>query len=128
MSASGATPPNTSSGGRSKQKPSSPPFSVSRTYRLVGSSNSQAYLPRDELKRFLRLQDSLYSRENLKRFERKMDEIKRLAREIVKPLMRNFLELDLRTLGGTSGDGSDGGMVLPYLTCTKVAETDFPWD
>ena len=69
-----------------------------------------------------------------------MDEIKRLAREIVKPLMRNFLELDLRSLSGSSGGagtgtGGDGrggsgetGMLLPYLTCTRVSEGDFPWD
>jgi hypothetical protein len=39
--------------------------------------------------------DGVFSR-TLKRFERKMDEIKRLARDIVKPLMRNFLELELK--------------------------------
>lgn len=110
-----------------------PPFYPGRVYRLIGSSSTQAYLPHDELKRFLKLHptssssDSLYSRENLKRFERKMDEIKRLAREIVKPLMRNFLELDLGGgSGGGVGDGTLGG--LPYLTCTRVEDEDLPWD
>jgi hypothetical protein len=57
-----------------------------------------------------------------------MDEIKRLARELVKPLMRNFLELDSKSSedGGGVSDGVVGG--LPYLTCTRVAETDYPWD
>jgi hypothetical protein len=45
-----------------------------------------------------------------------MEEMKNKAKEAVKPLMRNFLELDLR----------EGG--LPYLTCTRVEEVDFPWD
>ncbi|EEH08644.1 conserved hypothetical protein [Histoplasma capsulatum G186AR] len=117
------------------------PYSPGRTYRLIGSPSNQAYLPHDELKRFLKQShthshDSLYSRENLKRFERKMDEIKRLAREIVKPLMRNFLELDLRSLSGNGGGGglsagtddAGGGVLLPYLTCTRVEEGDYPWD
>ncbi|ODH13562.1 hypothetical protein ACO22_07131 [Paracoccidioides brasiliensis] len=111
-----------------------PSYSPGRTYRLLGSPSTQVYLPHDELKKFLKQShshshDSLYSRDNLKRFERKMDEIKRLAREIVKPLMRNFLELDLRSLGGGGGGGEDarGGMLLPYLTCTRVEEGDYPW-
>ncbi|KAJ9197543.1 hypothetical protein DTO164E3_5685 [Paecilomyces variotii] len=122
-----------------RSAPTQPPFNPGRVYRLLGSSSSQAYLPRDELKRFLKLHpgssssDSFYSRDNLKRFERKMEEIKRLAREIVKPLMRNFLELDLRgNDGGGSSGGSgvgDGGLGgLPYLTCTKVDDQDLPWD
>lgn len=124
-----------------------PPFTTGRIYRLIGSSSSEAYLPHAELKRFLKLHptsssssDSFYSRDNMKRFERKMDEIKRLAREIVKPLMRNFLELDLRGSSGSpaaaTGDGAgdghgrghDAGSGLPYLTCTRVEDCDFPWD
>ncbi|PGG96207.1 hypothetical protein AJ79_09676 [Helicocarpus griseus UAMH5409] len=118
-----------------KQAALSPsPYSPGRTYRLLGSHSTQSYLPHDELKRFLKLHpipsshESLYSRENMKRFERKMDEIKRHAREIVKPLMRNFLELDLRSLGGGAGDEGTATVVLPYLTCTRVGEGDFPWE
>lgn len=112
-------------------------FPSGRVYRLIGSSLPDAYLPHDELKRFLKLRassssESLYSRETFKRFERKMDEIKRLAREIVRPLMRNFLELDLKGSehnGGSGGSGvGDGGNgSLPYLTCTRIEETDLPW-
>ncbi|QGA13085.1 hypothetical protein EYB26_000730 [Talaromyces marneffei] len=108
-----------------------------RVYRLIGSTSSEAYLPHDELKRFLKLRassasESLYNRDNFKRFERKMDEIKRLAREVVKPLMRNFLELDLKGSdhnGGSGGSGvGDGGIGgLPYLTCTRIEEADLPW-
>lgn len=113
------------------------PSSAGRVYRLIGSSSPEAYLPHEELKRFLKLRapsssESLYTRDNFKRFERKMDEIKRLAREVVKPLMRNFLELDLKgsdNNGGSGGSGvGDGGIGgLPYLTCTKIEEAELPW-
>ena len=105
-------------------RPAPPPVvNTGRVYRLLGSTNGQAYLPHDELKRFLKLHPSdgsgLYSRDNLRRFERKVDEVKNVARDVVKPLIRNCLELDLR---------SEAGGSLPYLTCTKVEEEDFPWD
>lgn len=102
-------------------RPPTPAFNSGRVYRLLGSPDPQAYLPHDELKRFLKCHpgDGLYSRDTLRKFEKKMDEIKNLAREVVKPLMRNFLELDLRTETG-------GG--LPYLTCVRLEDEDLPWD
>lgn len=111
-------------------RPQPTPVNTGRVYRLLGSTNSQAYLPHDDLKRFLKLSPSssgssssshsgLYSRDNLRRFERKIDEVKNLARDIVKPLTRNCLELDLKAEAG-------GG--LPYLTCVKIEEEDLPWD
>ncbi|TKA34287.1 hypothetical protein B0A50_00267 [Salinomyces thailandicus] len=96
------------------------PPSPGRMYRLIGSPSPTAYLAHDELKRFLKLSPDLYTRENLKRFERRMDEVKNLARDAVRPLMRNFLELDLSIFGGPLG--------LGYLTCTRVEELDLPWD
>ncbi|KKY14222.1 hypothetical protein UCRPC4_g06826 [Phaeomoniella chlamydospora] len=136
---------------------------TSRIFRLLGSPSSQAYLPHEELKRFLKIQplssssssrhhhhnnrkDSsletppLYTRETLRKFESKISEIKNLARDLVKPLNRNFLELDLRELSGTST--STGGILgnvnttstntgtggLGYLTCTRIEEEDLPWD
>ncbi|RDW86830.1 uncharacterized protein DSM5745_03472 [Aspergillus mulundensis] len=102
-----------------------PAVASARVYRLIGSPSAQAYLSHEELKKFLKVHptpsaESLYTREVLRRFERKMDEIKRLAREIVKPLMRNFLELDLK-----GGEFSD---TVPYLTCVKVEDEDIPWE
>ncbi len=97
--------------------PPPPPLNTGKIYRLLGTGGS-SYLGHDELKRFLKIRPDDYSRDNLKRFERRMDEIKNLARETVKPLMKDFLELDL---------GRDGGS-LGYLTCTKVEEVDYPWD
>lgn len=52
-----------------------------------------------------------------------MAELKDRAREIVRPLMRNFLELDLRADGGGGGGGG-----LPYLTCVRVEDEELPWD
>lgn len=97
--------------------PQPPPLNSGTLYRLLGTGGS-SYLGHDELKRFLRIRPDDYTRDSLKRFEKRMDEIKSIAREVVKPLMRNYLELDM---------GKDGG-ALGYLTCTKVDEADFPWD
>lgn len=108
--------------------PPPPPLAPSRIYRLIASTNSQSYLPYEELKRFLKCQphsshnQSLYSKDNLRRFERKMEEIKNVARDMVKPLTRNCLELDLRLLS----DGGGGG--LGYLTCMRCEEDEIPWD
>ena len=90
-----------------------------RVYRILGSSSPSSYLGHDELKRFLKLQPDLYTRENLRRFEKKVDEVKNLAREAAKPLMRNFLELELSSFG-------PGG--LGYLTCTRLEGREVPWD
>ncbi|RMZ77279.1 hypothetical protein DV737_g4469, partial [Chaetothyriales sp. CBS 132003] len=90
--------------------------------------NSPTYLAHDELKRFLKCHPAggsssatLYSRDTLKRFERRMDQVKNVARDLVKPLTRNCLELDLRLLA----DGEGGG--LGYLTCVRVEDEDIPW-
>lgn len=109
-----------------QQRSITPPANTGRIYRLIGHTNPEAYLTHEELKRFLRLQpagpgSSLYTRDNLRRFERKIDQIKNVARDIVKPLTRNCLELDVRALS----DGQGGG--LGYLTCAKVEEEDIPW-
>ncbi|KAF2690092.1 hypothetical protein K458DRAFT_328247 [Lentithecium fluviatile CBS 122367] len=95
--------------------PPPPPFNTGRVFRLLGQGGA-SYLGHDECKRFLKLSPDHYNRDNLKRFERRIEEIKNKARDTVKPLMRNFLELDLR----------EGG--LPYLTCTRIEPHDFPWD
>ncbi|KAJ5493200.1 hypothetical protein N7539_001946 [Penicillium diatomitis] len=130
-------PPAVAGSQTTSTRPIAPPDPVAHVYRLIGSSSTQAYLAHDEVKRFLKLSptpssDPLYTRETLKRFERKLDELKRLAREIVKPLIRNFLELELKTgsdqAHSTSGSCEETPTVgLPYLTCTRVEEADLPW-
>jgi hypothetical protein len=96
---------------------------VGRTYRLLGSPNTAAYLSHDECKRFLKLTPDLYSRDNLRRFEKRIDEMKTAARELVRPLMGTGLELEL------SNPGKDGTTSSPvgYLTCVRVVERDLPW-
>jgi hypothetical protein len=107
--------------------PPPPSINTGRVYRLIGSTNSQGYLAHEELKRFLKLQPtasssrdiSLYNRDNLRRFERRVEEVKNIARDLVKPLTRNCLELDM---SGEQGRG------IPYLTCTKLEDSEVPWD
>jgi hypothetical protein len=114
------------------QHPPSPVQNLGCIYRLMGSTNKEAYLNHDECKRFLKLTPEMYSRDNLKRFERRVDELKNLARDAVKPLTRNFSELDLGSIAPPSTSARGNASVPPppgvgYLTCTKVMEEDFPW-
>lgn len=91
--------------------------STAKVYRALGVGGS-AYLGHDEVKRFLKLSPELYSRDNLRRAERRLEEMKNLAKDAVQPLTRNFLELD------TTREGNS----VSYLTCVKVMEGDWPWD
>lgn len=96
---------------------------IGRAYRTLAGKPT-GYLSHSECKDFLKLTPELYSRDNLRRFEKRLDELKTMAREIVAPLMGSSLELDLAA--GTAGGKppSDG---IRYLTCTSVRERDLPW-
>lgn len=108
-------------GASSMVPPIVPPLaSLGRTYRTLGSP-SAVYLGHDECKRFLKLTPEMYSRDNLRRFEKRIDELKAMAREVVRPLMGSGLELDLGGAGGRQADG------IGYLTCTRVGDRDLPW-
>lgn len=113
------------------QQSQQPPISSGHLYRLLFTAGS-AYLPHDELKRFFKQSKAFssssdpsaststeYRREELKKFERRVDEVKVMAKEIVRPLMRSWLELDL---------GREGNRGLGYLTCTRVGDGDYPWE
>lgn len=80
-------------------------------YQML-AAGGQAYLSHDECKRFLKLRPSEYSRDNMRRYERRIDELKNLATEAVRPLAR----CSLQTEDGTNFD---------YLTCLRVDERDF---
>jgi hypothetical protein len=111
-------PLSSSSGRTSTARPPAAPLpahvSMARVYQLIAS---QAYLNQDDVKRFLKLSPELYSRDNVRRAVRRLDEMKNLAQDAVQPLTRNFLELDATRDGATS-----------YLTCVRVLETEWPWD
>ncbi|CAL3963326.1 unnamed protein product [Diplocarpon coronariae] len=101
----------TTSGVSSPQNPPANP-NLGRVFRIVGTTPS-TYLLHDECKKFLKLTPELYSREGLRKFEKRLEEMKSLAREVVRPLMKSYL------LGEAGWVG--------HLTCTRVGERDFPW-
>lgn len=111
---------STRSRASSSQRQGLPAYgSVYRQMSFAG----ETYLSHDELKKFLRMRPGPadeYSRESLRKFERRMDELKNLARDVVKPLTRNFLQFDTTALGVNS---------LPHLTSTRMEESDwrFVW-
>jgi hypothetical protein len=96
-----------------------PPSSLHRISNLghvfrTLHAGGPAYLNHDECKKFLKHTSDLYSRDNLRRFERRMEELKGLAAVCVEGMVVSELE---------GGGGSVG-----YLTCIRVVEEDFPWD
>ncbi|CAK7227698.1 hypothetical protein SBRCBS47491_006656 [Sporothrix bragantina] len=107
----------------------SPPMStLGRTYRILGMAAGSSFLGHEECKRFLKLSPDLYTRDNLRRFEKRIDELKALAREIVRPLMGSGLELDVA--GGKSSSSNGSGAPyegLSYFTCTYLDDRDLPW-
>lgn len=118
LSASAAVDPRA----QARQPSQPPPFNTGRIFRLLGAGG-QSYLPHQELKAFLKLHPENYDREKLRRFERRMDDLKNIARDAVKPLMRNFVSVDIVN----PGSGRDG-VSVGYLTCVRVGENEFPWD
>jgi hypothetical protein len=98
--------------------PAAPTRAPARTFRLLGQG-SQAYLTHDDCKRFAKLLPESYSRDLVRRFERRIDDLKNQAREIVRPLLRQGLQLELA--GGSAAAG------VNYLTCCKVEEGEWPW-
>lgn len=106
--------------GRAPLPPSIPPLtSIGRAYRTLGSSQPVTYLNHDECKKFLKLTPEMYTRDNLRRFEKRIEELKSMARDIVRPLMNSGLELEL--------SGSSKAAEISYLTCTEVGNRDLPW-
>jgi hypothetical protein len=115
---SGGSHHSRSSTGTSQQLSPPPPeppklTNSGRVYRTLGGSPS-TYLQHDECKKFLKLNPEIYSRENLRKFEKRLEEMKAMARDAVKPLMRSSL----------LGEGAN----TSCLTCTVVDDPrDFPW-
>ncbi|KAK3180034.1 hypothetical protein K4F52_008612 [Lecanicillium sp. MT-2017a] len=90
--------------------------SVGRAYRVM-AGRPTGYLPHSACKEFLKLTPDVYSRDNLRRFERRLDELKAMAREVVAPLMGSSLELDLAAGGAAAAGGGSSG----------ARQRDLPW-
>lgn len=117
---------------RSTTSPSSSSSSQSLSpgtfYRLLSSPLPSAYLSHDDLKRFLRTTPGLeHNRETLRRLEKRVEEVKGMAREVVRAtgLARSYLEGDV---GRGGGEGGGYGGLMGYLVCTRVEEGEWPWD
>lgn len=112
-SSTSTTPQQPSPPSLAQHSSSAKPTNLGHVYRTLGTSPT-TYLQHDECKKFLKLNPEIYSRENLKKFEKRLEEMKSMAREIVKPLMYSSL----------LGEGAN----TSCLTCTVVDDPrDFPW-
>ncbi|KAG5970222.1 hypothetical protein E4U56_007920 [Claviceps arundinis] len=99
-----------------------PPMDIYQVYQKLGSDSPSAFLDHDECEAFLALIPQLYTPENLVRFEKRMADLKVLARDLVRPLLHNSLELDV-----DSSDMSEAWYKPFYFTCTTVEDDDIPW-
>ncbi|KAG6053321.1 hypothetical protein E4U17_004816 [Claviceps sp. LM77 group G4] len=100
-----------------------PTYSICQVYRDLGSDSPSAFLGHRECEAFLALNPQLYTPENLDRFQKRMADLKALARDLVRPLLHNSLELDV-----SSPNLSHETFDKPfYFTCTTVEDDDIPW-
>ncbi|KAG5925181.1 hypothetical protein E4U61_002295 [Claviceps capensis] len=83
-------------------------------------NNPIRLLDHNDCEAFLALSPQLHTAENLVRFEKRMADLKALARDLVRPLLHNSLELDV-----VSPDLSEETLDKPfYFTCTTVEDDD----
>ncbi|KAG6105673.1 hypothetical protein E4U14_005001 [Claviceps sp. LM454 group G7] len=100
-----------------------PPIDIYYVYRKLGSDSPSAFLDHNDCEAFLALNPQLHTAENLVRFEKRVADLKALARELVRPLLHNNLELDV-----ASPNISEESMNKPfYFTCNSVEDNDIPW-
>ncbi|KAG5968983.1 hypothetical protein E4U57_002422 [Claviceps arundinis] len=100
-----------------------PNLSICRVFRDIGSKSPSAYLDHHDCEEFLALNSQLYTRKNLADFERRMTELKFWARDLVRPLLRNNLELDVAKFNDSDIVRQD----LTYFTCSTIEDSEFPW-
>ncbi|KAG6321914.1 hypothetical protein E4U22_001036 [Claviceps purpurea] len=100
-----------------------PTFDICQAYRILGSDSPSAFLDHNDCEAFLALSPQLHTAENLVHFEKRMADLKALARDLVRPLLHNSLELDLAS-PNISKEISDRPF---YFTCTTVEDEDIPW-
>ncbi|KAG6191566.1 hypothetical protein E4U27_004441 [Claviceps purpurea] len=100
-----------------------PTYSICQVYRDLGSDSPSAFLDHKDCEAFLALSPQLYTPENLDRFQKRMADLKALARDLVRPLLHNSLELDVDS-PNVSYENFDKPF---YFTCTTVEDDDIPW-
>ncbi|KAG5978572.1 hypothetical protein E4U56_000007 [Claviceps arundinis] len=100
-----------------------PNLSICRVFRDIGSKSPSAYLDHHDCEEFLALNSQLYTRKNLADFERRMTELKFWARDLVRPLLPNNLELDVAKFNDSDIPRQD----LTYFTCSTIEDSEFPW-
>ncbi|KAG6100569.1 hypothetical protein E4U30_004389 [Claviceps sp. LM220 group G6] len=103
--------------------PVPPTFGICRAYRDIGSDSPSAFLNHNDCEAFLALNPQLHTPENLVRFEKRMADLKALARDVVRPLLHNSLELNVDG-PNISYETLDKPL---YFTCTTVEDEDIPW-
>ncbi|KAG6111602.1 hypothetical protein E4U14_002426 [Claviceps sp. LM454 group G7] len=96
-------------------------FDTYRAYRTLGSDSPSAFLGHKNCEAFLALNPQLHTPENLVRFEKRMADLKALARDLVRPLLHSSLELDVASANSLWEDGPF------YFMCTTVQDNDIPW-
>ncbi|KAG6227467.1 hypothetical protein E4U25_007855 [Claviceps purpurea] len=100
-----------------------PPIDIYYVYGMLGSDSPSAFLDHNDCEAFLALHTQLHTPENLVRFEKRMADLKAMARDLVRPLLHNSLEIDV-----ASPNNSEETMYKPYyFTCTTVEDDDIPW-
>ncbi|RKF60330.1 hypothetical protein OnM2_052023 [Erysiphe neolycopersici] len=72
------------------------------------------YLGHEECKRFLKLNESSYTRTSLRNFELRLEELRALARQVVKPVVESQL--------------NNGKHMEEYLVCIGVNAGEWPWE
>ncbi|KAG5946321.1 hypothetical protein E4U59_004046 [Claviceps monticola] len=100
-----------------------PPIDIYNVYEKLGSDSPSAFLDHNDCEAFLALQPLLHTAENLVRFEKRMADLKAMARDLVRPLLHNSLELDVASLD-ISKDIFDKPF---YFTCTTVEDEEILW-
>ncbi|KAG5978570.1 hypothetical protein E4U56_000005 [Claviceps arundinis] len=96
-------------------------FDTHRAYRTLGSDSPSAFLGHKNCEAFLALNPQLHTPENLDRFEKRMADLKAMARDLVRPLLHNSLELDVASANSFYEDEPF------YFMCTTVEDDDIPW-
>ncbi|KAG5946322.1 hypothetical protein E4U59_004047 [Claviceps monticola] len=100
-----------------------PPYSICRIFRNLGSHYPSTFLDHHDYEKFLALNPQLHTRENLVYFESRMADLKRLVLRLVYPLLCSNLELDVDKFNASGVMRHE----LIYFTCSTIEDDEIPW-